>query len=144
MRFVTLGFILGMVIGVLPPWLAAQETGKPPLIQEDIDLEAKRRLERIEKMRGPKRDLQISPANVVIRIRPPDADPQVDFSYALLSLALKKPVEGVKEITYWAYSLSDIITLAEILQRSPRMEMTVRCPTEGDTSRCWLESFIFR
>ncbi len=67
-------------MGVLPRWLDAQEVGRPRVNHGDIGLEAKRSLERVEKIRGPKKELQISPANVVIRIRPPDADPQVDFS----------------------------------------------------------------
>lgn len=144
MRFVSSVVILGIAIGTWPLWLAAQEARKPPPAQDEVALEVRRRLEQMEKLRGPKRELQISPANVVIRIRPPDADPQVDFSYALVSLTLKKPVQGVSEITYWGYSLSDAIALADILQRSPRIEVTVRCPPSGDTSRCWFESFTFR
>jgi hypothetical protein len=81
---------------------------------------------------------------VTIHVRPPDADPLVDFSYAVLSLTLKKPVQGVREIIYWAYSLSDAITLGETLNRSAGAEVTVRCPAQGDTSRCWFESFVLQ
>jgi hypothetical protein len=81
---------------------------------------------------------------VTVNIRPPDADPLVDFSYAVLSLTLKKPVQGVREIIYWAYSLSDAVSLGEILNRSAGVEVTVRCPAQGDASRCWFESFVLR
>lgn len=145
MRFVRIGVSLCMLIGWFLPPLAAQEKGEPVAsTPEEVGIEAKHRLERLDQIRGPQKELRISPANVVIHIRPPDADPLVDFSYAVLSLTLKKPVEGVQEITYWAYSLSDAITLGQILREGGGVEVTVRCPARGDTSKCWFESFILR
>jgi hypothetical protein len=143
MRTFWAGVLVWLLFGVLLPRAAAQEKGVPAApTPEEVGVETMRRLERIEQIRGPKKELRISPANVEIRIRPPDADPQVDFSYAVLSLTLKKPVQGVREITYWAYSLADAITLGEIFNRSAGFDLTVRCPVKGETSRCWFESFI--
>ncbi len=142
MRCALLGWLL--VAGLLAP-VGAQEKGEPVApTPEEVGIEVKRRLERIEQIRGPKKDLRISPANVVIRIRPPDADPQVDFSYAVVTVTLRKPVQGVQEITYWAYSFADAVTLAKTLGESAGIEVTVRCPVRGDRSKCWFESFTFR
>ncbi|MCH7897699.1 MAG: hypothetical protein IH782_12565, partial [candidate division NC10 bacterium] len=87
---------MGLLFGFSLPSLAAQEKDVPAApTPEEVGIEVKRRLERIEQVRGPKKELQIIPANMAIRIRPPDADPLVDFSYAILSVTLKKPVQGV-------------------------------------------------
>jgi hypothetical protein len=145
MRGIVAGVVSALFVGfpLLSP--GAQEKGAPVgPTPEEVGIEARRRLERMEKLRGPKKQLRISPANVTIHVRPPDADPLVDFSYAVLSLTLKKPVQGVREIIYWAYSLSDAITLGETLNRSAGAEVTVRCPAQGDTSRCWFESFVLQ
>lgn len=143
MRGIVAGIVLALFLGIPFSSPSAQEKGVPGgPTPEEVGIEAKRRLERVEKLRGPKKELRISPANVTVTIRPPDADPLVDFSYAVLSLTLKKPVQGVREIIYWAYSLSDAITLGETLNRSAGAEVTVRCPAQGDKSRCWFESFV--
>ncbi|MFQ5846831.1 MAG: hypothetical protein ACE5IQ_04055 [Candidatus Methylomirabilales bacterium] len=145
MRIVGAWLLVWFLVGFTGPALEAQEREGPAApTPEEVGIEARRRLERIERLRGPQKELKITPANVVVRIRPPDADPLVDFSYAILSLTLKKPVQGVREITYWAYSFSDAVTLGEILKRSATVEITVRCPARGDVSRCWFESFTFR
>jgi hypothetical protein len=146
MRLVVVAAMVGFLSGSTL-CAAAQEKGSPaPLAPppDEVGVDVKRRLERMEQVRGAKKEVRISPTNVEIRIRPPDADPSVDFSYAVVSLTLKKPVQGVREITYWAYSLADAITLGDIFSRSAGVEVTVRCPPKGDTSRCWFESFIFR
>jgi hypothetical protein len=143
MRGCAASIVLALFAGF--PFVAAgaQEKGVPAgPTPEEVGIEAKRRLERVEKLRGPRKELRISPANVTVTIRPPDADPLVDFSYAVVSLTLKKPVQGVREIIYWAYSLSDAVSLGEILNRSAGIEVTVRCPAHGDASRCWFESFV--
>jgi hypothetical protein len=143
MRGCAASIVLALFAGF--PFLAAgaQEKGVPAgPTPEEVGIEAKRRIERVEKLRGPRKELRISPANVTVTIRPPDADPLVDFSYAVVSLTLKKPVQGVREIIYWAYSLSDAVSLGEILNRSAGIEVTVRCPAHGDASRCWFESFV--
>ena len=143
MRVIVAGILLALFVGIPLSSPGAQEKGVPASpTPEEVGIEARRRLERMEKLRGPKKELRISPANVTVSIRPPDADPLVDFSYAVLSLTLKKPVQGVREIIYWAYSLSDAITLGETLNRSAGAEVTVRCPAQGDKSRCWFESFV--
>ncbi|MCI0482999.1 MAG: hypothetical protein L0Y78_00255 [candidate division NC10 bacterium] len=143
MRVIVAGILLALFVGIPLSSSGAQEKSVPASpTPEEVGIEVRRRLERMEKLRGPKKELRISPANVTINIRPPDADPLVDFSYAVLSLTLKKPVQGVREIIYWAYSLSDAITLGETLNRSAGAEVTVRCPAQGDKSRCWFESFV--
>jgi hypothetical protein len=143
MRGVVAGILLALFVGIPLSSPGAQEKGVPAgPTPEEVGIETRRRLERVEKLRGPKKELRISPANVTVTIRPPDADPLVDFSYAVVSLTLKKPVQGVREIIYWAYSLSDAVSLGEILNRSAGIEVTVRCPAHGDASRCWFESFI--
>jgi hypothetical protein len=145
MRGVIAGIVLVLFVGfpLLSPH--AQDRGVPAgPTPEEVGIEARRRLEHVEKLRGPKKELRISPANVTVTIRPPDADPLVDFSYAVVSLTLKKPVQGVREIIYWAYSLSDAVSLGEILNRSAGIDVTVRCPARGDASRCWFESFVLR
>ncbi len=143
MRGIVAGIVLALFVGIPLSSPGAQEKSVPASpTPEEVGIEARRRLERMEKLRGPKKELRISPANVTVSIRPPDADPLVDFSYAVLSLTLKKPVQGVREIIYWAYSLSDAITLGETLNRSAGAEVTVRCPAQGDKSRCWFESFV--
>lgn len=145
MRIMRAALLASLLMGfVRLPVDAQEKDGLPPPTPEEVGVEAKRRLERIELVRGPKKELRISPTNVTIRIRPPDADPLIDFSYAVLSLTLKKPIQGVQEITYWAYSLSDAITLGEILKQAAEIEVAVRCPAQGEVSRCWFESFIFR
>ncbi|HEY4719536.1 MAG TPA: hypothetical protein VFF51_02225 [Candidatus Methylomirabilis sp.] len=146
MRVIELGVVVWILGGLVLP-AGAQEKAPPAAPAppaDEVGIEVKRRLERMEQVRGPKKEVRISPANVEIRIRPPDADPLVDFSYAIVSLTLKKPVQGVREIIYWAYSLSDAVTLSEILNRGAGVEVAVRCPLKGDSSRCWFESFIFR
>ena len=145
MHVIRMGFLLWLLVGFSLPSLAAQEKDVPAApTPEEVGIGVKRRLERIEQVRGPKKELRISPENMAIRIRPPDADPLVDFSYAILSVTLKKPVQGVREIIYWAYSLSDAITLGEVLKGSAGAEIAVRCPARGETSRCWFESFVLR
>ena len=67
---------MGLLFGFSLPSLAAQEKDVPAApTPEEVGIEVKRRLERIEQVRGPKKELRIIPANMAIRIRPPDGDP---------------------------------------------------------------------
>lgn len=76
MHVIRMGFLLGLLFGFSLPSLAAQEKDVPAApTPEEVGIEVKRRLERIEQDRGPKKELRIIPANMAIRIRPPDADP---------------------------------------------------------------------